>query len=169
MTVTSTGRIFVNFPRWTEDSPISVAELNPITGEVSAYPPNSQWNSWRNSNNKGLDPSAHFICVQSVIAHPNGRSVWVLDPAAPALGFLVSNGPKLVEIDLETNQTRRIILFNDTIAPQGTYLNDVRFYDSYAYITDSGITGALIVVDLNNGQARRLLHGHPSTQSDPTV
>jgi hypothetical protein len=107
--------------------------------------------------------------VQSVIAHPNGKSIWVLDPAAPALGFIIPNGPKLVEIDLETNETRRIILFNTDLAPQGSYLNDVRIHNSSAYITDSGVIGALIIVDLNDGQARRVLHGHKSTQIDNTM
>lgn len=169
VTVTSKGRIFVNFPRWTEDTPISVAEVNPVTGAINAYPPHTQWNSWRNNNKNQLNASLYFVCAQSVIAHPDGKSIWVLDPAAPALGFIVPNGPKLVEIDLETNQTRRIISFDSDIAPQGSYLNDVRFHDSYAYITDSGVTGALVVVDLISGQAQRVLHGHPSTQSDQTM
>lgn len=167
--MTSKGRIFVNFPRWTEDAPISVAEVDPTTGAISAYPPNTQWNSWRNCEQNQLNASIYFVCVQSVVAHPDGKSLWVLDPAAPALGFIVPNGPKLVEIDLETNQTRRIIPFDTNVAPQGSYLNDVRFHDSYAYITDSGVTGALVVVDLNSGQARRVLDGHPSTQIDKTV
>ncbi len=167
--MTSKGRIFVTFPRWTEDSPVSLAEVNPITGTITAYPPNTEWNSWRNININKLNASSHFVSAQSVVAHPNGKSIWLLDPAAPALSFIVSGGPKLVEIDLETNKTSRIILFDQDIAPQGSYLNDVRFHDSYAYITDSGVIGALIIVDLNNGQARRVLHGHKSTQVDTTV
>lgn len=34
--VSETDRIFVNFPRWTEDSPISVAEV--VDGTVTPYP-----------------------------------------------------------------------------------------------------------------------------------
>ena len=57
------------------------------------------------------------------------------------------------------------------MAPQGSYLNDVRFSpdDHVAYITDSGAKGALVVVDLTNGSARRVLDGDPSTQPDKGV
>jgi hypothetical protein len=43
--VAQDGRIFVNFPRWTEDSPISVAEVTP-EGELRPYP-DAAWNAWR--------------------------------------------------------------------------------------------------------------------------
>ena len=46
VTVSEGGRIFVNFPRWTEDAPISVAEV--VDGEVRPYP-NEEWNAWRNA------------------------------------------------------------------------------------------------------------------------
>ena len=63
------------------------------------------------------------------------------------------------------------IFFDDNVAPQGSYLNDVRFSpdDKVAYLTDSGAKGALVVVDLTNGKARRVLDGDPSTQADPNV
>jgi sensor domain CHASE-containing protein len=44
--VTKDGRRFVNFPRWTDDAPISVAELLP-DGSLRPYP-NETWNAWRN-------------------------------------------------------------------------------------------------------------------------
>ena len=44
---TADGRIFVNFPRWTDDAPISVAEVLP-GGELRPYP-DEKWNSWRNA------------------------------------------------------------------------------------------------------------------------
>ena len=37
------GRIFVNFPRWSDDVPVSVGELRP-DGSVRAFP-NAEWNS----------------------------------------------------------------------------------------------------------------------------
>ena len=37
VTVSKDGRIFVNFPRWTEDAPISVAEVT-RDGQIKAYP-----------------------------------------------------------------------------------------------------------------------------------
>jgi sugar lactone lactonase YvrE len=39
----------------------------------------------------------------------------------------------------------------------------------HAYLTDSGAKGALIVVNLPSGEARRVLDGHPSTQVERDV
>lgn len=167
VTVAKDGRIFVNFPRWTEDTAVSVAELK--DGALIPFP-NAEWNSWRNARKDEVSPGDHWICVQSVVAGPNGN-LWVLDPAAPAMGANVKNGPKLVEIDLATNKPARTIAFDTVAAPQGSYLNDVRFSPDgkTAYLTDSGAKGALLVVDLDSGKARRVLDGDPSTQPDPKV
>lgn len=168
VTVSEDGRIFVNFPRWTEDAPISVAELLD-DGSVRAYP-DERWNAWRNARKHELSAEDHFVCVQSVVADGRG-SLWVLDPAAPANERVVEGGPKLVQIDLATNAVVNVLGFDEEIAPQGSYLNDVRFSPDgrYAYITDSGASGAIVVVDLQEGQAWRVLDGHPSTQPEPDV
>lgn len=161
VTVTRTGRIFVNFPRWEQDVAISVAEVGP-GGKLTPFP-DAEWNAWRNA--KPLSVGDHFVCVQSVVAGP-GDSLWVLDPAAPGNEFNLDGGPKLVEFDLDTRKAKRTILFDRSVIPQGSYLNDVRFSPDgkWAYITDSGVVGALIVVDLASNTPRRLLSGHPSTQ-----
>lgn len=164
----ASGRIFVNFPRWTEDSPVSVAEvLSPNISEP--YPPKSDWNSWRNARKNELNPAKYFICVQSILVFKD--SLYVLDPAAPAFGPIVTGGAKLVEIDLIKNKVKRTIIFNEQVAPQGSYLNDIRISPDgkYAYITDSGAVGAIVVVNLKKEKATRLLHGHTSTQVDKKV
>jgi DNA-binding beta-propeller fold protein YncE len=156
----ASGRIFVNFPRWTEDSPASEAEV--LTPNISEpFPPKSDWNSWRNTRKNELDPAKYFICVQSVVVFKD--SLYVLDPAAPAFGPVVKGGAKLVEFDLIKNKTKRIILLNEQVAPHGSYLNDVRFSPDgkFAYITDSSAIGAIVVVDLKKQNAKRVLHGHP--------
>ncbi|WP_409566029.1 SMP-30/gluconolactonase/LRE family protein [Methylobacterium sp. J-059] len=167
VTVGKDGRIFVNFPRWTEDTAISVAELK--DGKLTPFP-DTEWNAWRNAKKDEVDARNHWICVQSVVADPKGN-VWVLDPAAPAMAAVVKDGPKLVEIDLSTNKPARTIAFDETVAPQGSYLNDVRFSPDgkTAYLTDSGASGALVVVDLDSGKARRLLDGDPTTMPDKSV
>ena len=168
VTVAKDGRIFVNFPRWTEDAPVSVAEVA-SDGSIKPYP-DQAWNAWRNAKRDEMDPGQHFVCVQSVVADEQGN-LWVLDPAAPAQSTLVPGGPKLVKIDLASNAVKQVIAFDQTAAPQGSYLNDVRFSSDgrLAYITDSGARGALLVVDLASGKARRLLDGHPSTQPEKGV
>ena len=50
----------------------------------------------------------------------------MIDPAAPATGFIVPGGPKLVEIDLKTDKVVQNYRFGGDVAPQGSYLNDVR-------------------------------------------
>jgi sugar lactone lactonase YvrE len=166
--VAQDGRIFVNFPRWTEDAPVSVAEVMK-DGSIRPYP-DQRWNEWRNAKKDEMSPQDHWVCVQSVVADRQGN-LWVLDPAAPAQDKVVAGGPKLVKIDLTTNQPSQTISFDETIAPQGSYLNDVRFSPDgrHVYITDSGVKGALIVIDLQSGKARRVLDGHPSTQTEKAV
>jgi sugar lactone lactonase YvrE len=168
VTVAQDGRIFVNFPRWTEDAPISVAEVA-RDGRISAYP-NADWNSWRNTRKDQLSPGDHFVCVQSVVADRRGN-LWVVDPAAPGQGYVVPGGAKLVRVDLATNRVAQVIRFDDSVAPRSSYLNDVRLSADgrHAYLTDAGARGALIVVDLPGGQARRVLDGHPSTQPEKGV
>lgn len=168
VTVSETGRIFVNFPRWSEDAPVSVAELAP-DGTVTPYP-DAAWNAWRNAKKNEITPHDHWVCVQSVVADGRG-SLWVLDPAAPATSHLVPGGAKLVQIDLATDTVRRTVAFGEEVAPEGSYLNDVRFSPDgrWAYMTDSGAVGALVVADLAAGTARRVLHKHPSTQPEPDV
>ena len=162
VTVAEDGRIFVNFPRWTEDTAVSVAELK--DGQVRPYP-DEAWNGWRNAKKDEVTPHDRWVCVQSVVADQRG-SLWVLDPAAPAQAHLVAGGAKLVRIDLASDQVTQTIAFDEDAAPQGSYLNDVRFSNDgkHAFITDSGVKGALLVVDIASGKAARVLDGHPSTQ-----
>jgi sugar lactone lactonase YvrE len=164
--VSETGRIFVNFPRWSEDAPISLAELTP-DGKLHPYP-DEEWNRYRNA--APLAPDSHFVCVQAETADGHG-SLWVIDPAAPNTEFIVPGGPKLVKIDLASNKVSRVYAFDTSVAPQGSYLNDVRLSPDgkTAYITDSGASGAIVVVDLDSGKGRRLLDGDVSTQADKSV
>lgn len=166
VTVSKDGRIFVNFPRWTEDSPVSVAEVK--GGKAVPYP-DETWNSWRNAKQDEISPKDHFVCVQSVVADGRGN-LWVVDPAAPAMEQIVKGGPKLVQIDLATNKVVKTIPFDERSAPQGTYLNDIRFSPDgkWGYLTDSG-RGALLVVNLDSGEVRRVLDGVSSTQAEKGV
>lgn len=168
VSVTEDGRIFVCFPRWTDDAPISVAELLP-SGKLKAYP-DEKWNSWRNAKASEMPVGEYFVCVQSIVADGRG-ALWVLDPAAPGNEKILPGGPKLVRVDLATDQVTKTILFDETVALQGTYLNDIRFSadGKTGYITDSGTRGAIIVVDLETGDAFRALDGHKSTQVEKDV
>lgn len=151
------GRIFVNLPRWHADHRgVSVAQV--VDGALRPYP-DAAWNAWT----PGAPPQRQFVCVQSVHVDAAGR-LWVLDPASPALAGVVPGGAKLAQIDLSSNAVVRVIAFSDAVAPAKSYLNDVRvdLASNHAYITDSGL-GGLVVVNLTDGSARRLLSEHPTT------
>lgn len=158
--VSRTGRIFVNFPRWSSDVPVSVGELK-ADGTVRPYP-DEERNGW----SPGDDPGAGFVCVQSVHVDDADR-LWILDPANPMFQGVVPGGPKLVQVDLVKNRIVRTFQFDSTVAPRASYLNDVRIdtRSETAFITESGL-GALVVVDLETGRARRLLAEHPSTGAE---
>ena len=156
---TRSGRIFANFPYWSDDHTISVAEI--VNGQPKAFP-NDEWN-------KPGPADSHFICVQSVVVDDQDN-LWVLDPAAPKMQEVVKGGPKLVKIDLATNQIVQTIPFGEDVAPKKSYLNDVRIdtRSNTAFVTESA-KGAIIVVDLKSVKARRLLDGHASTQPEKDV
>ena len=65
------GRIFVNFPRWGDDVPFTVAEL--VEGETIPYPD-------LNINTLDGPAAERFVSVQSVVIAPNDI-LWVLDAA----------------------------------------------------------------------------------------
>ena len=73
---TGEGRVFVNFPRWTEDSPISVAEVA-RDGTLKPYP-DAAWNSWRNAGGSAPSPRDHFVCVDVVALPDAGGQVLVV-------------------------------------------------------------------------------------------
>lgn len=160
--VAADGRLFVSAPYWSEPHGTSVYEVRP-NGERAPYP-GYLWNRW----GAGLDPAEHFVSVQSVYIDPrNPQTLWVLDAASPLFRGVVPGGAKLVRIDLETNTVVRTYGFDEAVAPEKSYLNDVRVdaAQQHAYLTDSGL-GALVVLNLVTGEARRLLGEHPSTHAD---
>ncbi|MEL6178480.1 MAG: L-dopachrome tautomerase-related protein [Myxococcota bacterium] len=165
LAVADDGRLIVNYPRWSDDVPISVAVLD-AQGKPTPFP-NADWNRWA----PGDDPAARWVCVQSVVVDARG-DLWVLDPGNPKFAGVIEGAPKLVRFDLSTPDAdpKQVIRF---AAPQITaqsYLNDIRFdrEREVAYMTDSG-DGALLVVDLKTGTARRLLDGHRSVEAESTT
>ena len=163
VTVSKTGRIFANFPRWGDDVVNSVVEI--VGGREVPYP-NAAWNR----PGKAI---GRFICVQSVVVDPQDR-LWVVDAAAPRLRDTLPGGPKLVRIDLKRNRVARVYPIPESVAKPTSYLNDVRFdltrgKAGYAFLTDSSAKGpnAIIVVDLASGESWRRLDDHPSVKAEP--
>lgn len=160
LTYSESGRLFANFPRWRTGLPFSVVEIN-ADGSFHPYPDTS-WNNW-----DGVATEQQFVCVQSVVAH--GNALFVLDPSSPEFQGVVGSA-KLYEFDLATDQLQRVYTFPESVAPMGSYLNDLRVDTTRGliYLTDSN-EGAIIVLDQATGSSRRLLYGHSSTAAEDTV
>jgi sugar lactone lactonase YvrE len=165
VSVSHTGRIFVNFPKWGDEVPATVVELR--DGAEAPFP-DQDWNS-----PAGKDDAGAFVSVQSIVVDPADR-LWVLDTGSPMFEPTQPGGPKLVRVDLGTDTVAQTITFAPDVALPSTYLNDVRFdlrrgTAGIAYITDSSDSGpnGIIVVDLASGEAWRRLHDHPSTKAQP--
>ena len=62
VTITKDGRLFANFPRWRDNLPFSVVEIQK-DGTYRPYP-DEAWNTW-----KGKPEKNKFTCVQSVFSH----------------------------------------------------------------------------------------------------
>jgi sugar lactone lactonase YvrE len=164
VTVSQQGRLFVNYPRWSDVYLNAVAEVLP-DGSTRPFP-DERWNGW---DRKPHTAAEHFVCVQSVVADEQD-ALWVLDPAAPLLTSPVPNGAKLVKIELRTDRVVQVMRFGADVIRADSYLNDVRIdpRSHTAYITDSG-AGGIVVVDLSSGRARRTLDGHPSVMAQDGV
>lgn len=165
VTVTQSGRIFVNFPRWGDKVDYTVAEVK--NGRTVPYP-NAEIN--RPNTSKQADS---LISVQSVVVDPQDR-LWILDTGSIQFGPTSYGGPKLIGVDLKQNRIFQTILFPQTVALPTTYLNDIRFdlrrgKAGMAFITDSSDKGpnGIIVVDLASGRSWRKLNDHPSTKPVP--
>jgi sugar lactone lactonase YvrE len=158
--VVPAGSVFVNYPRWSDQVPVSVARLDPLAGPVPF--PATSWNDW----SPGADPARKWVCVQSVVTDDRGR-LWVLDPANPRFEGVVAGGAKLVCFNPTTHGVIASYSFGPEIARKNSYLNDVRIDTrrNFAYITDSG-EGALVVLNLKTGVARRVLESTPSVKPE---
>ncbi len=167
VTVSNNGRIFVNFPKWGDNVEYTVAEVK--NGKTLPYP-NAEINHYGETDTQ----ADKLVSVQSVVVDPSGNRLWILDTDSIGFGPVKPGGPKLIGVDLSTNQIIKKIIFPADVALPTTYLNDVRFdlsrgKEGMAFITDSSSSGpnGIIVVDLAAGTSRRRLNDHPSTKPDP--
>jgi sugar lactone lactonase YvrE len=160
--VTPNSRIFVSYPYFQDKHKYSVVEVAK-DGTVKPFP-DETWNSFK----KGEDGKNKFVCVLAVYADNEGF-LWIVDPAGIGLGDVYDHAAKVVKVDLKTNQIVRIYRFPDSVAGLKSYLNDIRIdtHRGFAYLTSSS-NGGIVVLNIRNGASRFLLHGHPSTTSDPS-
>ena len=142
--VSDQNRIFVNYPRWTRGHSVSVIEITE-SGEKIPYP-NDDWNTWNGS----ISPIERFVCVQSVYIDENNY-LWILDSGNPRFSGVLDSAAKIIKINLDTDNIEDIIYVDNNILEDFSYMNDIRIYNKYAYITDSSV-GAIIIINLETNQ-----------------
>ncbi len=163
LAISPSGRLFISSPRWHGNHGNSVVEV--FTGKMQppASYPSPAWNAW----SPGVRPERSWVCVQALHSDDLGR-LWVLDPGAPMFEGPIAGAPKLVRFETAKDRVGASFLFDEFVAPEGSYLNDVRVdtKDGFAWISDSGL-GAIVGVDLTTGKAMRFLEDHASTKAVP--
>jgi sugar lactone lactonase YvrE len=157
--VSHEGRIFASAPA--AQSGNKLVEVDARTGSVSPYP-DQGWNT------PGSDTDHEWVVPQAMWVD-KADHLWVLDSGRTTITTTgPSAKPKLVEFDLTTNKAMRSYNFNDVVASTDS-LNDVRIdlTRGYAYLTNIGNRGSLVVLNLSNGESRQVLVGDRSTFADP--
>jgi sugar lactone lactonase YvrE len=157
--VSHEGRIFASAPA--AKSGDRLVEVNPLTGAVTPYP-DQTWNT------SGSD-TEHEWAVPQAMWVDKADHLWVLDSGRSApTDAGPSAKPKLVEFDLGDNKVLRSYNFDGTVAASDS-LNDLRIdlVHGYAYLTNIGNRGSLVVLNLETGRSRQVLVGDRSTFADP--
>jgi sugar lactone lactonase YvrE len=141
--------------------PERLVEVEPKTGAVTPYP-DAAWNSFSEQG----DGKSEWISVQALWVD-KADHLWALDSSLPKVDQ-ERLPPKLVEFDLSTNQPIRQYDFKGVVSAKDS-LNDLRIdtVHNYAYLTNAGNKGSLVVLDLKTGAARQVLVDDRSTFADP--
>jgi sugar lactone lactonase YvrE len=159
--VSAKGRVFATAPSSNARSRFSMVEVEPKTGAVTPFP-DAAWNSFSEQG----DGKSEWISVQALWVD-KADHLWALDSSLPKVDQ-ERLPPKLVEFDLSTNQPIRQYDFKGVVSAKDS-LNDLRIdtVHNYAYLTNAGNKGSLVVLDLKTGDARQVLVGDRSTFADP--
>jgi sugar lactone lactonase YvrE len=160
--VSARGRVFATAPSSNVRSKFSMVEVDPRTGAITPYPDAA----WNNFNEHG-DGKSQWISVQALWVDKSDH-LWALDSSSTKVDQ-ERLPPKLVEFDLATNKVIRQYEFKGVVSAKDS-LNDVRIdtVHRYAYLTNAGNKGSLVVLDLKTGESRQVLVGSRSTMADPS-
>jgi sugar lactone lactonase YvrE len=160
--VSAKGRVFATAPSSNVRSKFSMVEVDPKTGEIKPYPDAA----WNNFDEHG-DGKSQWISVQALWVDKQDH-LWALDSSLSKVDQ-ERLPPKLVEFDLATNKMIREYEFKGVVSAKDS-LNDVRIDTEhhYAFLTNIGSKGSLVVLDLKTGESRQVLVGSRSTFADPS-
>jgi sugar lactone lactonase YvrE len=159
--VSAKGRVFATAPSSNIRSRYSMVEVDPKTGTLTPYPDAA----WNNFSEQG-DSRSEWISVQALWVDKDDH-LWALDSSLPKVDQ-ERLPPKLVEFDLSTNKVIRQYDFKGVVSAKDS-LNDLRIdtVHHYAYLTNIGSKGSLVVLDLKTGNSKQVLVGDRSTFADP--
>ncbi len=151
--VSADGRIFITYHQLAGPK-VKVAEI--LTDGTSVPYPNEAWQSKDDG----------FQTPQGIVLDQRGR-LWVLDHGKNGFGT-----PALIAFDIATGKLAHRHDFTRDEAGWGSYLNDlsVDAGREVAYIADTAnfnFNPALIVYDIAEGRARRVLQDHHSVKEEP--
>ncbi|GAA4239487.1 L-dopachrome tautomerase-related protein [Postechiella marina] len=158
ISVSNSGRIFVNFPRWRKGVNNAVVEIKNDT--ISPFP-NKAWNSWEIGDEAEENK---FVGVQSVVVYDN--LIYVLDTRS-ALFQEVLDAPRIFVFNINTKNLEHTYILNEEAYHPNSYINDLRLdkKNNKIYFTDSGNSG-LVILDLKSEKFTRVLDNHSSTEAD---
>ncbi|AMV09333.1 major royal jelly protein [Xanthomonas citri pv. aurantifolii] len=146
------GRFIVSSPRWTGNTGPAVA-IAQKDGSLTPFP-DAQWNSWK----PGSETARKFVSINAIHQDTNG-DLWIVDTGTPEFGGTpVAEGAKVVHIDPRNDTVVRVYTFSKEVIREHSYVDDIRLNGEHAYLTDAG-EGAVIVLDLKTGAARRRFDG----------
>ncbi|WP_058973558.1 L-dopachrome tautomerase-related protein [Type-D symbiont of Plautia stali] len=153
ITVSHDNRLFASLTQ-SEGAGLQLAEV--VNNQLKAFP-DAAWNQW-----DAKDPEHHFYHVNALRIGPDG-DLWVMDSGNKGIGTgdqAVAGGAKLVRINLASGKVVGSYVFKAPTLQPTSYLDDVRFNGDFAYITDPGAVG-LVVLNLKSGKSWRVLDNHP--------
>ncbi len=155
---TSSNRVFVCFPHGDGSAGTRIGEVL-TNGKVVPYP-SADWNNWV-PGTPAAQTAQKFVRTNSLRFGPDGL-LWIVDTGTPRMdGSVVTNGPKLIAIDINSNKVVKSISL-DAVVREKSFVDDLRFNGPFIYVTDAGVP-ALIVLNNATGQARRVLENDTST------
>ena len=148
--VSSTGRVF--FTVHPESRPPGNKLLEYVDGAAEPYP-------------SGAAQSRLFDTVLGIAIDSRNR-LWTIDHGNHGL-----RAARLLAFDLETGQLIHDQVFDESIAPIGSFLQDLQLSADgrTVIVADASFwrkAPAIIVYDIGTARARRLLESHPSVSAE---
>ena len=161
--ISGSGRLFVTYPRHDGDVAFTVGEIK--SGHAVAYPT-------AELNHATVDRAKDTLFSVQTLQVDASEHLWLLDTGTLQFGKPpVQGAPKLVEVDLASNQVIRTVQLPQEVLVPNSALKDFRFdFDhgpgGVVFITDSAPGAeAMIVLDLQSEHGMRRLIGSPTVSA----